>query len=270
MLPLKLFLCRANLIQLKKIKVGAVAYLNTKPLIYGMQQEGFLKDHELIMEYPARLAEMLTKGELDVALVPVALLPELNQYHIVSRYCIASDEEVASVCLFSQKPIGEIKQVILDYQSKTSVSLLRILFKDYWKKEVQWIRSEDDRFMDEINNETAGLIIGDRALELRKHFPYRYDLAKIWKELTGSPFVFAVWVSNNPLPEEWIRTFDQVQLTGLEQRHKLIGENPAIHYDLHTYFYHNIAYEFDQHKQQGMHLFLEKLHAYLHDVKYVV
>jgi chorismate dehydratase len=129
MLPLKLFLCRANLNQLKKIKVGAVTYLNSKPLIYGMQQEDFLKDHELILEYPARLAEMLTKGELDVALVPVALLAELPHYHIVSDYCIASDHEVASVCLFSEQPLSEIKSVYLDYQSKTSVALLKVLFK---------------------------------------------------------------------------------------------------------------------------------------------
>ena len=86
-LSLKSFLCRANLIQLKKIKVGAVTYLNTKPLIYGMQQESFLKEHELILDYPAKLAERLKKGELDVALVPVALLPELPEYHIVSDYC---------------------------------------------------------------------------------------------------------------------------------------------------------------------------------------
>jgi chorismate dehydratase len=134
-----LFLCSANLIQLKKIKVGAVTYLNTKPLIYGMQQESFLKYHELILSYPAKLAEMLKKGELDVALVPVALLPELPEYHIVSDYCIASDHEVASVCLFSEKPLSEIKRVYLDYQSKTSVALLKILFKQYWKQEVEWL-----------------------------------------------------------------------------------------------------------------------------------
>ena len=197
-----LFLCGANLIQLKKIKVGAVTYLNTRPLIYGMQQESFLKDHELVLDYPSKLAEMLKNGELDVALVPVALLPELLEYHIVSDYCIASDYEVASVCLFSEKPMSEIKKVYLDYQSKTSVALLKILFKQHWKQEVDFLAANDEGYIDKIQGDTAGLIIGDRALQFHERFAYRYDLATAWREMTGLPFVFAVWVSVREMGKE--------------------------------------------------------------------
>lgn len=256
-----LFLCRANLIELKKIKVGAVTYLNTKPLIYGMQQEEFLRDHELVLSYPSRLAEMLKKGELDVALVPVALLPEISSYHIVSQYCIASDNEVASVCLFSEKPLSNIRRVYLDYQSKTSVALIHVLFRHYWKCNVEWLPASDESYIDKIKEDSAGLIIGDRALQMREKFAYRYDLAKAWKEMTGLPFVFAVWVSGQHLPDEWMNRFDQAQDVGLKQLERFSRDAPAgISYDLNTYYHQNIVYDFDKYKQQGMRLFLEKIH----------
>ena len=256
-----LFLCSANLIQLKKIKVGAVTYLNTKPLIYGMQQESFLKDHELVLDYPSKLAKMLKKGELDVALVPVALLPELPEYHIVSDYCIASDHEVASVCLFSEKPLYEIKRVYLDYQSKTSAALLKILFKEHWKQEVEWLPASDETYIDKIEGDTAGLIIGDRALQFRDRFAYRYDLAAAWREMTGLPFVFAVWVSVREMDLVWKDQFNGSQQTGLQQIDLLIRAESDAHilYDLHRYFQSNLSYALDDLKQNAIQLFITKI-----------
>lgn len=251
-----LFLCSANLIQLKKIKVGAVTYLNTKPLIYGMQEESFLKEHELILSYPAKLAEMLKKGELDVALVPVALLPELPEYQIVSDYCIASDHEVASVCLFSEKPLSEIKRVYLDYQSKTSVALLKILFKEHWKKEVEWLPASDESYIDKIQEDTAGLIIGDRALQFHDRFAYRYDLATAWREMTGLPFVFAVWVSVHKQAGDWMYRFNQVNAVGVNQidviSDKLLKNYPYAY----SYFKYNINYILDVDFRAGIEKYL--------------
>jgi chorismate dehydratase len=254
-----LFLCGANLIQLKKIKVGAVTYLNTKPLIYGMQQESFLKDHELVLDYPAKLAEMLKKGELDVALVPVALLPELPEYHIVSDYCIASDHEVASVCLFSEKPLSEIKRVYLDYQSKTSVALLKILFKQYWKQEVEFLSAMDESYIDRIQDDTAGLIIGDRALQFRERFAYRYDLATAWREMTGLPFVFAVWVSVNPVENSYYKVFSKACANGLDNIQVVAKEIDCVFFDLMKYFTQHIDYHLDQSGKDAMNLFFRYL-----------
>ena len=251
-----LFLCSANLIQLKKIKVGAVTYLNTKPLIYGMQQESFLKYHELILSYPAKLAEMLKKGELDVALVPVALLPELPEYHIVSDYCIASDHEVASVCLFSEKPLSEIKRVYLDYQSKTSVALLKILFKQYWKQEVEWLAATDESYIDNIQGDTAGLIIGDRALQFRDRFAYRYDLATAWREMTGLPFVFAVWVSVREMDAEWMRKFNSLNAEGVRDIDNVVKGLKQHSTYVHTYFKNNISFFLDDIYRKSIDQFL--------------
>ena len=256
-----LFLCSANLIQLKKIKVGAVTYLNTKPLIYGMQQESFLKDHELILAYPAKLAEMLKKGELDVALVPVALLPELPEYHIVSDYCIASDHEVASVCLFSENPLSEIKRVYLDYQSKTSVALLKILFKEHWKQEVEWLPATDESYIDKIQGDTAGLIIGDRALQFRDRFAHRYDLALAWKEMTGLPFVFAVWVSIHQQAGDWKRMFNQANAVGVNQIDVIAEELQQPYPYAHSYFKNNINYILDAVFRAGIEKYLSLIPA---------
>jgi hypothetical protein len=85
---------------------------------------------------------MLIKDEIDIGLVPVAILPALKEYHIISDYCIACDGEVASVCLFSEVPVNDIQTILLDYQSKTSVALLKILLKEHWNIEPKLVDAE--------------------------------------------------------------------------------------------------------------------------------
>jgi chorismate dehydratase len=104
---------------LKKIKVGAVSYLNTKPLLYGVKRSGLMDKIELIEEYPAKIAQMLLDNQIDVGLVPVAIIPKLKEAYIITDFCIGAEGEVASVCLFSEVPVEEIETVILDYQSRT-------------------------------------------------------------------------------------------------------------------------------------------------------
>ncbi len=115
----------------RKVRVGAVSYLNTKPLIYGIEK-GMIKDEaELVIDYPSKIAAMLLNDEIDVGLVPVAILPKMKEHYIISDYCIGSVGAVASVCLFSEVPLHEMKMVLLDYQSRTSVALLKVLIKEY-------------------------------------------------------------------------------------------------------------------------------------------
>src|SRR5689334_3017766 len=111
----------------KKVRVGAVSYLNTKPLIYGFE-EGMMKDEiELVYDYPARIAAMLLQDEIDVGLVPVAIIPLLKESYIITDHCIGADGKVGSVGLFSDVPIEQVTKVLLDYQSRTSVLLVRLL-----------------------------------------------------------------------------------------------------------------------------------------------
>src|SRR5580692_5951925 len=117
----------------RKIRVGAVSYLNTKPLLYGIERASLISDIELVIDYPSRIAAMLLKGEIDIGLVPVAVIPEMAAFYINGDYCIGSDGPVASVCLFSEVPVERIETVLLDYQSKTSVQLAKVLLKNHWK-----------------------------------------------------------------------------------------------------------------------------------------
>ena len=125
----KSFLCTKLLELDKRIRVGAVSYLNTKPLLYGIRRSELINRIELIEEYPSRIAAMLLNDEIDVGLVPVAIIPKLAESHIITNYCIGAEGEVASVALFSEVPIQQVTTVLLDYQSRTSVNLARILEK---------------------------------------------------------------------------------------------------------------------------------------------
>jgi chorismate dehydratase len=242
----------------KKIRVGAVSYLNTKPLIYGFKDGEIKNKADLIVEYPSKIAAMLVNDEIDVGLVPVAIIPELKEHYIISDYCIGCDGEVGSVCLFSEVPLEKIERVLLDYQSRTSVDLLKILIKQYWEIDPVLISTSED-FRKDINGTTAALIIGDRALEQRKISKYKYDLGAEWKKFTGLPFVFAAWISNTKLDDSFIDVFNKANLVGLQQIDKVINENPYELFDLRSYYTEYINYYLDERARKGLELFLSSL-----------
>ncbi|MBK7764226.1 MAG: menaquinone biosynthesis protein [Bacteroidetes bacterium] len=242
----------------KKIRVGAVSYLNTKPLIYGFSK-GMMKDEiELILDYPSKLATLLQKNKLDIALLPVASIPNINDAQVFSKYCIASDKMVASVALFSHVPIEEIQEVYLDYQSRTSVALFRILMRDYWHIRPSLLEAGED-YVSKISGKSAGIIIGDRALEQRSKFPYVYDLSEAWQSHTQLPFVFATWVSNKELSADFIEKFDQANDVGLHHIDDIISSTEFSSYDLTTYYNENIKYELDEERRNGMQFFLKMM-----------
>jgi chorismate dehydratase len=242
----------------RKIRVGAVSYLNTKPLLFGIQHTALINDIELRIDYPARIAAMLLEDEIDIGLVPVAIIPKMTEYHINTGYCIGSDGPVASVCLFSETPVEQVEQVLLDYQSRTSVELAKILLKEYWKTAPELIDAGED-FRDHIKGRTAGIVIGDRALEQRKRSPYVYDLGEAWKNLTHLPFVFAAWISNKKLDDAFIRRFDEANRIGLDDLQAVLATLHFDAFDLHSYYTQYISYKLDAAKKEGLRLFLQKL-----------
>jgi len=243
---------------LEKIKVGIVNYLNAKPLIYGLQQSPVMEEMELVTDYPANIARLLVEGSIDVGLVPVAVIPHLKEYHINTDYCIGCDGPVASVCLFSEVPVEEIQTVLLDYQSRTSVALAKILLKEYWKITPQLVDTRAD-YRADIKGTTAGVVIGDRALEQRRTSKYIYDLGEAWKAMTGLPFVFAAWVSNKQLPKDFVVSFNEANQAGVNYIPTVVAATPYPVFDLHAYYTHFINYELDARKREALTLFLSKL-----------
>jgi chorismate dehydratase len=242
----------------RKVRVGAVSYLNTKPLIYGIEK-GMIKDEaDLLIDYPSKIASMLLEDKIDVGLVPVAIIPEMKEYHIISDYCIGSVGKVASVCLFSDVPLEKIETILLDYQSRTSVALLKVLIREYWKLNVVF-ENTSGNYQSKISGTTAGLVIGDRALQQRKISPFIYDLGEEWKKFTGFPFVFAAWISNKKLDNNFIDNFNKANAFGLNRIDEVVKENPFEVFDLHHYYRDCISFELDENKKKGLEIFLEKL-----------
>ena len=237
-----------------------VSYLNTRPLLLGMEQSPFKERIELMKAYPAQIAQALLDDTIDIGLVPVAVMPLLKHPNLISKYVIGTEGEVASVALFSQVPMDQIEKVYLDYQSRTSVALAKILFKQYWKKEVEFLNATEG-YINQINGTTAGIIIGDRALVSLDKFEHIYDLGSAWKAYSGLPFVFAAWVANKPIPTEFMEAFDAANGYGLSHLEDVIALIPAIEqvYDLHKYYTENISYELTPEKKAGLERFLEAL-----------
>lgn len=242
----------------KKWRIGAVSYLNTRPLLWGIEQEGFKNQINLVKSYPAKIAQDLMDGSIDIGLVPIAILPLLEQPHIISKYVIGTEGEVASVALFSQVPMNQIKRVYLDDHSTTSVKLLKILLAQFWKIEVEFLTAFEG-YIDQINGTTAGLIIGDRALLNLSRFAFVFDLGLAWKQHTGLPFVFAAWVANKTIPLEFIQAFDTANAIGIHQIEHVISMIPEKEqvYNLYQYYTENISYHFTNEKKEGMDLFLK-------------
>ena len=243
------------------LKISAVSYLNTIPFIYGLKQSKLMDTSDLHLDYPAICADKLINGEVDVALVPVVVIPQLENAYIISDYCIGSDGEVDTVCLYSDVPIEEVQTIALDYQSRTSVALLKILLKEYWQVKPE-LHNTELGFEDKIKGKHAALVIGDRAFELNAKHQYIYDLSAIWRKMTGFPFVFAVWVSNTKLPKNFIVAFNKALEIGLVDIDKAIaleGDNYSNCENPEDYLNHKISYLLDAEKQKGMALFLEKI-----------
>jgi chorismate dehydratase len=242
----------------KKWRIGAVSYLNTRPLLLGMEQSPFKERIDLVKSYPAQIAQDLLDDSIDIGLVPVAIMPLLKNPQIVSKYVIGTEGEVASVALFSQVPMDQIEKVYLDYQSRTSVSLAKILLKQHWKKEVEFLIATEG-YINEISGTTAGIIIGDRALASLNRFEHIYDLGLAWKAHTGLPFVFAAWVANKPIPSEFMEAFDVANAYGLKHLDEVITLIPASEqvYDLHKYYTENISYTLTEEKKKGLESFLK-------------
>src|SRR5687767_14502894 len=173
------------------LRVGAVNYLNTKPLIYEFEQ--LAPEAELILDYPSRLADDLELGRLDVALIPIIEYFRAGTYRLVPNIAIASHGPVLSVTLFSRVPWPDIRSVALDEGSRTSAALTRILLEQRYGVRPQTVSLPMGVAADDMTTD-AVLLIGDRAMKAcLPGFPHAYDLGQEWFDWTGLPFVYAVW-----------------------------------------------------------------------------
>lgn len=224
-----------------------------------MKRSALLSQIDLQEDIPSICAQKLKFGQVDLALVPVALLPELDHYHIESNWCIGAEGKVDSVKLYSEVPLDQIKEVVLDYQSKSSITLTRVLFRFFWKRDVTFTEARPG-FEQQIKGSSAATVIGDRTFSLNGKYKYEFDLAEEWQKFTGLPFVFAAWVSRDKIEAKLIEDFNQALSHGVKHLSEAVKEDfsPGQLNEQEVLFYltKRISYHLDPAKLKALELFI--------------
>jgi chorismate dehydratase len=246
-----------------KIRISAVKYANTYPFIYGLKESGFEKRVILETDHPSDCATKLMNNRVDIGLIPVAVLPLLKEYHNISNFCIGANGNVRTVMLLSNCPFGDIKNIFLDYRSRSSVNLTKVLAKNSWKREFRWINTTKVFDFINIGLDEAVVLIGDQCFEFEASFRYKIDLAMEWKKFSGLPFVFACWTSNKNIDTAFIQEFNEalkLGVTNIDSVVEMFGNTGTITGEtLKNYLIENIDYDFNEEKKAGLKLFLELL-----------
>jgi chorismate dehydratase len=245
---------------LDHLRVSVVSYLNSRPFLYGLHLLGVEELAEITEDHPAACAQKLIDGEADLGLVPVGALPDIPNARIVSNFCIGTEGEVGTVCIFAERPLRDLTALMLDYESRTSVALVKVLLDKHWGVSPRLIQGEPG-FETKIRGQVGGLVIGDRAIALKGEFPYVYDLGTAWRQFTGLPFVFAVWVANKPIPSYFLERFEAALAAGVEAIPKLVMlyDSPHPEFSLEEYYTRRISYVLDARKKQAIALFLQTI-----------
>jgi len=244
------------------IRVSAVSYLNSKPFIYGLEHSAVFEKIQLSLDTPADCARKLLNNEVEIGLIPVAVLPQLQNYKIIGNYCIGAVGPVSSVMLYSDVPLKEIKKIVLDYQSRTSVALTKVLAKKHWRINPEWLPASAGFESSFLNGADAAVIIGDRTFSLHGKYKYEYDLSQEWYNFTGLPFVFACWATSKELPLDFMEEFNSALTEGINNLPliaKAIEDKHLYKTDVGKYLTHFISYSLNDEKRKGLDLFLSYL-----------
>ena len=181
------------------MRIAAIRYINTLPLIYGMDSHPDLK---LTFDTPSRCYRMLMDDEVDVALVPILGTQMNSSVRAIKGLGIATTNRTESVYLFSTKPLDRIKTVWSDPSSLTSVLLSKIILHEKYGNRPDFLTGSADNIHEILRLFDAAVIIGDEAILADKSDYDHYDLATEWYSITGFPFIFAVWASKTSLSTE--------------------------------------------------------------------
>ena len=249
-----------------KIRVGIVNFLNSKPLAWG-----FLKGHHADLfapsfHPPSMVARLLAQGNLDIGLIPSIEVQRIPNLRVLPDMCVAAHHEVRSVLLVSRVPVEEIRRVALDTNSRTSATLVRILLKERWGLNPEYLheRPDPERMLAEAD---AALVIGDPALRVDRDRYQIIDLAAEWNTLTGLPFVFAVWAVRPEVEIPDLPFYFKSSLRyGLSSLDNLVRESAAEmeldSSEVRAYLTENLAFFLRQEEIQGLEEFYRRAHEH--------
>jgi chorismate dehydratase len=264
-------------------RISASSYSNTAPLIWSFLYGSNHGKVELILDNaPARSAELLEHDRIDAALVPVIAYQTLSDVKLVPNVCVGAKEKVRSVCLVTRgMDLSDVRKVALDNSSRTSVALVKIIFREFFAREPEYRPAEPD-LKRMLESSDAALIIGDPALsisDLRSQIPNtgtqdsalhtpqsalrKFDLAELWREHTGFGFIFAMWMTRR---EQIEIDFAAARDEGLANADSIAasyaGNLPLTQTEIREYLTQNISYTPDDSMLKGMELYFELAHKH--------
>lgn len=227
------------------LKIGAVSYLNTKPLIRGLDPSG------LVLDVPANLAREFYEGELDVALLPLFAVLKAGGGRVVDDVAIGCRGPVYSVFVASKAGFEESGEIWLDPSSRSSSALLRVLLGEFYRESHRIMEAGD------VPENAARLLIGDPAIRFRQRHgdAWQYhDLGELWLKHTGLPFVFAVWALAEPVDARIAATLRASKVAGLAAVEEIAAgqDDPGF---AHRYLTEHIRFDLRDGQKQAIRLF---------------
>lgn len=255
------------------IRLGAVPFLNVRPLVYALEEGLVENDLEIVYENPSGLSGLLCKKKVDLGLIPVAELLKRDIYTVVPNLSISSRGKVASVLLLSRKPVREIRTVAVDSRSQSSSSLLRIVLEIFNNVHPEYLkRVPDATFLDGVD---AGMYIGNDGLRIGYSPPGGYkviDLGQVWTQETGLPFVFAVYAVREGVNlGKNLAALQMAKTVGLENIDKIVrtySKRINLSDDVcYEYLTQRIYYDLGNEEIAGINAFKEFLSAIVVNLK---
>ncbi len=247
------------------LRVGAVSYLNTKPLIHGLP-ERLGSSGRLSVDLPSALAEKLRLGELDVALIPSVEYFREEHYQVVSDAAIACRGPVWSVRLLSRVPVSQIGRLALDEGSRTSAAMVQILLREMHGLSPETVPLAIEQPPETVDAD-AVLLIGDRAMHPAPGvYEEIWDLGDRWCRWTELPFVFAMWVARPGVDTQDLATILEASRdAGLDDLEQIAAREAAAHgltkEDLHRYFAENLHFRLGPGERSGLESFRRRAAA---------
>jgi len=253
-----------------RVRLGAVGYLNAVPLVYGLERS---PRFDVRYDVPSECARLLHENDIDVGLIPSIEYLRGGPYRIVPDVAIASAGPVASVAIFTKKPIADVRSIAMDTSSRTSVALTRVLCARLFEVEPRFEARGPD-LDDMLQHCDAALLIGDNALFLdsdatrltldasddNRHGIEKIDLGQAWKKLTGLPFVYAFWAGRpGALTPADVEALQQARDAGIGRPEELarvyVGPSPERQAIGAQYLRDNIKYYLGEDEQAGLETF---------------
>ncbi len=249
-----------------KVRVGIVDYLNSKPPAWDFLCGRLDERYQAVYRPPARVAEMLAAGEVDVGLIPTIEYQRIPDLEIVPAACVAARDAVRSVLLVSKVPYGEIRRLALDHNSRTSVALVTILLKERYGVEPETFPAAP--WLDEmLGTADAALVIGDPALRISTAEEGVLDLASEWRRHTGRPFVFAFWaarrgVAGPGLERDFRTSLEHGRAHLAEIADRTASQLDLDRRDLLAYLGENLSFDLGPEEVAGLEDFYRRAHRH--------